>query len=201
MGPAQILRHPLLCYNRGVAQILDSFLKLMIFKHRLASLLRTISMLRYGWALGVRLFAPKNNVGAVAAIFNDAGQVLMVEHTFRPDHPWGLPGGWVERGENPVQAIQREIQEELKLSIVVKKLLFCDTQGAEDEVTTPLSLGLAYYCRLESGSQLLPSTNSYEVLAVAWVSPADIEWPLARLQQKAIIMGKAEFDREQQHLN
>ena len=171
----------------------------MTLKRRLASILRTTPALRFGWALVVRLLAPKNNVGAVAAIFNDSGRVLMGEHTFRPDHPWGLPGGWVERGESPVQAIQREIQEELNLSIVVKKLLLCDTQGAKDEVVTPPSLGLAYYCRLPSGGPSLPSTSSYEVLSVAWVLPAEIEWPLARLQRQAIIMGKAEFDREQQH--
>ena len=177
----------------------------MSFKQRLAPLLRRIlrkiPILRFGWALGVRLFAPKNNVGAVAAIFNDSGQVLLVEHTFRPDHPWGLPGGWIERGENPVHAIQREIKEELNLTILVKKLLLCDTQGADDEPTTPPSLGLAYYCRLETNSLSLPSTNSYEILSVAWVMPDAIEWPLARLQQRAIIMGKAEFDREQQQLN
>jgi ADP-ribose pyrophosphatase YjhB (NUDIX family) len=170
----------------------------MTFKHRLANTLRTNPLLRFGWALGVRLFAPKNNVGAVAVIFNDTGQVLLAEHTFRPDHPWGLPGGWIERGENPVHAVQREIQEELNLKITVKKLLLCDTQGSDDEPTTPPSLGLAYYCRLdEPDVSPLPSIDSYEILSVAWVMPAAIEWPLAKLQQRAIRMGKAEFDREQ----
>jgi ADP-ribose pyrophosphatase YjhB (NUDIX family) len=170
----------------------------MTFKHRLAKMLRTNPLLRFGWTLGVRLFAPKNNVGVVAVIFNDFGQVLLAEHTFRPDHPWGLPGGWIERGENPARAIQREIKEELNLTITVKKLLLCDTQGADDEPTTPPSLGLAYYCRLESDILPLPSTDSYEILSIAWVVPAAIEWSLARLQQRAIIMGKVEFDREQQ---
>ena len=69
------------------------------------------------------------DVGAVGAIFNHAGQVLMVEHVFRPDYVWGLPGGWVNRGENPAYTIEREVKEELNLTVEVKKLLICEPQG------------------------------------------------------------------------
>ena len=56
-------------------------------------------------------------MGAVAAVFDDAGKVLLVEHVFRTDYPWGLPGGWVAPGEAPVDAVRREIEEELQLQV------------------------------------------------------------------------------------
>jgi ADP-ribose pyrophosphatase YjhB (NUDIX family) len=173
----------------------------MSFKHRIAVWLKTIPPLRWGLAIAVRLFAPRNYVGAVAAIFNDAGQVLMVEHTFRPDYPWGLPGGWVEAGEDPQKAIERELQEELGLTVVVKKLLLCQPQGNKKESTTPLGLGLAYYGRVNKNTQPDVAPNSpsaaYEVLSVAWVDPATIEWKLVSLQQQAMLLGYEEYKREE----
>ncbi len=56
---------------------------------------------------------------AVAAIVNDRGQVLV---SLRPDHVhqgglWEFPGGKLERGESVEEALQREIFEELGISI------------------------------------------------------------------------------------
>jgi 8-oxo-dGTP pyrophosphatase MutT (NUDIX family) len=66
-----------------------------------------------------RLRRPRFSVGAVGVVFNDSGQVLLVEHVFHPYTPWGLPGGWVERGENPRDAVRRELGEELELEVEV----------------------------------------------------------------------------------
>jgi ADP-ribose pyrophosphatase YjhB (NUDIX family) len=135
----------------------------------------------------------------VGAVFNDAGQILLVEHVFRPDFPWGLPGGWVEVGESPAEAVQRELEEELNLQIRVKKLLFCETQGGNPNSPTPLSLGLAFYCRLrgevtsQNGSQ-----QAYEVLNWEWIDPANITWKLVSLQRRAIELGKTAFEQEAQ---
>ena len=135
-------------------------------------------------------------------MFNDKGQVLMVEHVFRPDFAWGLPGGWVERGEDPAQAVQRELKEELNLTVRVKKLLFCHPQGLSNQSTTPPGLGLAYYCRASGNEAILSSLtqqagSAYEVLAAVWVAPDRIQWPLEKLQEKALILGVQEFEREQ----
>ena len=73
----------------------------MTMKRRLADWLQRFPPLRWGLKLAVWLFAPRHQVGAVGVVFNNAGQVLLVEHVFRPDYNWGLPGGWVERGESP----------------------------------------------------------------------------------------------------
>ncbi|GMQ89515.1 MAG: Nudix family hydrolase [Gammaproteobacteria bacterium] len=57
---------------------------------------------------------------AVAAIVNTAGQVLVSQ---RPEHVhqgglWEFPGGKIESGESVQGALQREIHEELGISIV-----------------------------------------------------------------------------------
>ncbi len=178
----------------------------MFNKQRLATWIKTIPPLRWGLWLAVRLFAPRNRVGAMGVIFNDAGQVLLVEHVFRPDFPWGLPGGWVEPAEDPAHAVRREILEELNLEISVKTLLLCQPQGLGKNINTPPGLGLAYYCRAtgsltELQQQAQTAASAFEVLSVRWVAPDRIEWPLEPLQGRAIALGRQEFEHEQPQHN
>src|SRR5467141_1565679 len=101
----------------------------IVDKRRMAGWLRNFPPMFWGMKLAVRLFAPRQCVGAVGVVFNQAGQVLIVEHVFRTDFPWGLPGGWIECGENPADTVRREIEEELKLKVEVKRLLFSEQVG------------------------------------------------------------------------
>ncbi|MDD7940916.1 NUDIX hydrolase [Actinomycetospora lutea] len=49
---------------------------------------------------------------AAGALFIDAeGRVLLVHPTYKDT--WDIPGGYVERGESPAAACQREVLEEL----------------------------------------------------------------------------------------
>src|SRR6185503_17458607 len=141
----------------------------MSFKRQLAGWLRRFAPLRWLLALAVRLFVPRHYVGAAGVIFNEAGQMLLIEHVFRSHFPWGLPGGWVEYGENPAETVRREVEEELGLRVEVKQLLLCELQGGGLQSTIPHGLGLVYYCRLASGDSLdfdgAPKVYpSYEIL-------------------------------------
>lgn len=60
---------------------------------------------------------PRFTVTAGAVIFNQAGQTLLLKHRFRAGSGWGLPGGFLEAGEQPIEALRRELQEELGLEI------------------------------------------------------------------------------------
>lgn len=171
-------------------------------KRQLAGWLQRVSPLRWLLALAVRLWAPRQYVGAAGAIFNDSGQVLLLEHVFRPHYPWGLPGGWVEHGETPAEAARREVEEELGLRIEVKELLVCDLQGGDWPHTTPRGLGLIFYCRLAHGdtlssANLVQAQQGGEILSVQWIDPAAISYPLAPLEHRGVLLAQQVFEREQ----
>lgn len=69
---------------------------------------------------------------AVKALIERNGKYLMVEEG--KDHIHGkldLPGGGVEKGENPVEAIEREIEEETGFNADVEELIAVLTGVAE----------------------------------------------------------------------
>jgi ADP-ribose pyrophosphatase YjhB (NUDIX family) len=54
-------------------------------------------------------------------VINDAGEVLMVEHTYIPG--WHLPGGGVEIGESAEHAMARELVEEVGVRLTARPRL------------------------------------------------------------------------------
>jgi mutator protein MutT len=66
--------------------------------------------------------AKRTNVRAAAILIED-GKVALIERHRAGNHYFVFPGGGVEYGEWPTEAVKREIQEELGLTIEVKKLI------------------------------------------------------------------------------
>jgi ADP-ribose pyrophosphatase YjhB (NUDIX family) len=50
-------------------------------------------------------------------LFDDEGHILLLEHVFRADRGWGVPGGFINKGEQPEQALRRELREEVDIEI------------------------------------------------------------------------------------
>jgi 8-oxo-dGTP diphosphatase len=132
-------------------------------KRRVAALIKRAPWTGYVVQRLVRLWQPWVTVGAVGAVFNDAGQLLVVEHVFHPILPWGLPGGWTARNENPADTVRREVYEETTLRVDVLKPLLI-----EPAPSLPRHLDVAYLCYAPPGEIRL----SKELLAWAWVDPA-----------------------------
>lgn len=108
-------------------------------KRHLASFVRKVPFTIGIVQAAFRFTRPRFSVGAVGVVFNDAGMVLLVEHIFHPYSPWGLPGGWVERGEDPRDAVSRELREELELEVEVGSVVSAELGFARH-------LDLAYLC-------------------------------------------------------
>jgi 8-oxo-dGTP diphosphatase len=63
----------------------------------------------------VRCLTPQFTVGAVLALRRPDGTILLVEQRHTPG--WALPGGLLDRGESPSDAVVREVAEEVGLTI------------------------------------------------------------------------------------
>jgi 8-oxo-dGTP diphosphatase len=68
-------------------------------------------------ALGVHVCSNIGMVQVVAAILENDGRILICRRTPQQSHPlkWEFPGGKVEPGETPEEALERELEEELAL--------------------------------------------------------------------------------------
>lgn len=102
--------------------------------------------------------------GAVGAVYNRDGKILIVEHVFHPKYPWGLPGGWMNRNEDPIQTVARELREETGLQVTVERPLII---SAKSELRSHLDFG--FLCRADSDEIHL----SGELLDYRWITPGD----------------------------
>ncbi|HEV3226583.1 MAG TPA: NUDIX hydrolase, partial [Acidimicrobiales bacterium] len=63
----------------------------------------------------VRRVAPSFSVGAMCVIERADGRLLLIRHLYRNAARWGVPGGLLQRNENPTDAARREVREEVGL--------------------------------------------------------------------------------------
>jgi ADP-ribose pyrophosphatase YjhB (NUDIX family) len=91
-----------------------------------------------------RIIRPLFQVFAAAVIFDENKNILLVKSTYQRFHPWGLPGGSLEYGEHPEEAVIREVWEETGLHVCVERFLMVNAW-------MPDRVGLYYLCKITSG--------------------------------------------------
>jgi 8-oxo-dGTP diphosphatase len=73
------------------------------------------------------LVEPRFTVTVGAILLDEDRRILLLRHAFRKGSGWGIPGGFIEKGEDPEEAIRRELREEVGLEIEIAKLAFART--------------------------------------------------------------------------
>ena len=91
-----------------------------------------------------RFIRPLFQVFVAGVIFNQDNKILLVKATYQRFHPWGLPGGSLEYGESPEEAVKREVWEETGLNVDIKSFLLVKTWS-------PDRVGMYYLCEITSG--------------------------------------------------
>lgn len=120
-------------------------------------------------------------IKVVAAIIHDReGRIFTTQRGYGEwkDY-WEFPGGKMEPGETPEEALKREIWEELATRIVVERLV----ETVEWDYPTFHLIMHCYWCKVESGHLTLKEHEAAkwlckdEMESVEWL-PAD--WELIR---------------------
>lgn len=104
----------------------------------------------------VRATQQKFTVSVAAIIINENEEVLLLDHVFRSALSWGIPGGFVMRGEQPEEALRREIREETGLELHDIKLFRVRTINRHTEIL------------FRAQATGIAEVKSREIKALAW---------------------------------
>lgn len=106
---------------------------------------------------------------AVKAVIVKDHKFLIVKQSLKNKEIWDLPGGKIEYGETPYEALHREIKEEVSLEIEIKKNIgvwwFMRIDGQGQIVCT------TFLCSLENGEVDLSSNPADESISTyQWIT-------------------------------
>ena len=106
-------------------------------------------------------------IHVAAAVIRDGNRIFATQRGYGPyKDGWEFPGGKIEPGETPEQALAREIREELDTEITVGSRLI---QVEYDYPEFHLSMG-CYWCTVLSGRLTLKEHE-----AAKWLRPEELD--------------------------
>src|ERR687890_2820701 len=95
---------------------------------------------------GVWLTQPRFTVTAGVVVSDERGRVLLLRHVLRKGSGWGVPGGFITAGEQPEDAVRRELREETGLELDTVELAFVRTLAHVRQVE------IIFRCRLRAAA-------------------------------------------------
>jgi 8-oxo-dGTP diphosphatase len=136
----------------------------------------------------VRTGQRRFTVTAGALIFDDQGRILLLEHVFRPDSGWGIPGGFLSKGEQPEAALRRELREEIGIEVENVEMLFVRT--------LPKPRQIEIYFRARAIGR--PEPCSFEIKSAGWFSLDDLPPEVSKDQHRLIQRASAPSEKSNQ---
>jgi len=132
----------------------------------------------------VRLGQSRFTVTTGGLLFDEAGRILLLEHVFRPDSGWGIPGGFLSRREQPHEGLRRELREEISIEIEDVEFLFART------LPRPKQVEIYFRARVVGD----PRPSSFEIKRAEWFAldelPAELAQDQRRLIQRALALSE-----------
>ena len=132
----------------------------------------------------VRMGQSRFTVTTGAMLFDDDGRILLLEHVFRPDSGWGIPGGFLSRSEQPQDGLRRELREEVSIEIDEVEFLFART------LPRPRQVEIYFRARVIGE----PKPSSFEIKKAQWFTlnelPEELSNDQRRLIQRAILLSE-----------
>jgi 8-oxo-dGTP diphosphatase len=145
-----------------------------MFKDLLGAIWRRIPKPVRRWSM--RLTNTRFTVTAAGLVFNDRGEILLLKHLFRPGSGWGLPGGFIEAGEQPREALLRELREETGLEL--EQIEIFETRAFK----RPKQIEIVFRCYAAGEAR----PQSMEVDRAVWFPPSSLPEGLPADQQELI---------------
>ncbi len=127
---------------------------------------------------GVWLTQARFAVTAGAVVTDDAGRVLLLKHAFRGGSGWGVPGGFVEAGEQPEEAIRRELREEAGLEVEDVRIVLVRT------FRRPRQIEVLFSARAPRPERASPDRT--EVTRAEWFAPDALPPELSADQRRLV---------------
>ena len=117
-------------------------------------------------------------VGVGGLISNKKGEILLtkrIELMFPQwDGKWGIPGGHVEFGENPKEALHRELKEELGIEVkIILNTPFVASETLDLQKIIYHGIFLCFSCLIIKGKL---KKTSVEHSDLKWFKPAEIDF-------------------------
>ena len=126
------------------------------------------------WSM--RVTHTRFTVTAGALIFNDTGHVLLLKHRFRAGSGWGMPGGFLEAGEQPLEALKRELHEEIGVEVETAEIFTARS------FRKPRQVEVLFRCRITG----VAKPRTMEVERAEWFSIDSLPDGLPRDQRLLI---------------
>jgi 8-oxo-dGTP diphosphatase len=122
----------------------------------------------------IRTTQRKFTVSVAAVIINEKGEVLLLDHVLRPASSWGIPGGFIESGEQPIDAVKRELREEVGIELTDVQIFRARTIYRHVEILF----------RARSAGK--PEVKSREINAARWFNPNELPKNMSRSHREII---------------
>lgn len=126
------------------------------------------------WSM--RLIHTRFTVTAGAIVLDTEDRVLLLKHRFRAGSGWGIPGGFINAGEQPEGALKRELREEVGLEVDHAKVI------AARSFTHARQIEILFLCR--SNGKVRP--QSTEIEKADWFSVDELPAGLPRDQKRLL---------------